>query len=209
MLKVIVLPVGQLRTNCYLLQEKNSSLALLIDPGDDFDFIVDKITSLNLSPQAILATHGHYDHILSALELQLAYKIPFLVAKEDVLIVKRMEKTARYFGVPNTGPPPKISRCFKKNEKIRFGNHLLKVISTPGHTPGSVCFYLEKEQILFSGDTIFARGGYGRTDLAGGDATKMIKSIKTILQLPEKTIIYPGHGEASTVEREKRFFRFL
>lgn len=203
------LVVGQLASNCYIFYDNNSREAIIIDAGDDGEFIINKIRDLNLRPQAVIATHGHFDHILAVTELKLAFNIPFLIHRGDIPIVKRMERTAKYFTGLKPDPAPQYDKLVKDQENIKIGESNLMVISTPGHTPGSVSLYSEKENILFTGDTIFADGSYGRTDLAGGDANKLKDSILKILSYPEDTIIYPGHGDESTIKKEKHFYRFL
>lgn len=120
-----------------------------------------------------------------------------------------MERTAKYFSGIETDPAPHIDKPLINNSELEVGNLSLKVVHTPGHTPGSVCFYSKKENILFSGDTIFADGNYGRTDLACGDAKKLNESIKKILSFPDDTLVYPGHGEETSIKKEKYFYRFL
>lgn len=203
------LKVGQLSTNCYLVYDSKSLEAFIIDPGDDAEFIINKIAGLSLKPVAILATHGHFDHILAVTELKLAYNIPFYAHRSDAPVVNRMERTAKYFTGIETDPAPKINKPLINNKILKLGDLSLKIMHTPGHTPGSVCLYCKKENILFSGDTIFADGSYGRTDLAGGDAEKLKESIMKILSLPEETVICSGHGEKTNVKKEKYFYRFL
>lgn len=204
------LKVGQLGTNCYLFYDNQSKEAFIIDPGDDAEYITNRISDLGLKPKAILATHGHFDHILAVTELQLAYNIPFYAHRNDAPIVKRMESTTKYFTGLETDSAPEINKPLINEKILKLGNDLqLKVIHTPGHTQGSVCLYCEKEKILISGDTIFADGDYGRTDLAGGDANKLKESIIKILSLPDDTEIYSGHGEPTNVKKEKYFYRFL
>lgn len=204
-----VLKVGQLSTNCYLFYDPKNLDAFIIDPGDDAEYIINRITDLGLKPEAILATHGHFDHILAVTELKLAYSIPFYANRNDAPIVNRMGRTAEYFTGIKTDPAPKIEKSLIANKFLEVGDLELKIIHTPGHTPGSVCFYCAKENLLISGDTIFAEGSYGRTDLAGGDAKKLKESILKILALPDDTTIYSGHGEETNVKKEKYFYRFL
>lgn len=203
------LRVGQLATNCYLFYDKKSLESFIIDPGDDALYIMNRVSDLNLKPEAILATHGHYDHILSVTELKLAYNIPFYAHRNDAPIVNRMERTAEYFSGLKPDPAPKIDKPLVPGKTLTAGGLSLKIIHTPGHTPGSVCLYYEKENILFTGDTLFADGDYGRTDLSGGDANKLKESILKILALPEETKIYPGHGDETYVKKEKKFYRYL
>lgn len=202
---VTTLSVGQLQTNCYLLFDQKSRKGVVIDPGDEADFIIRKIADLDIQPQLILATHGHFDHVLAALELKLAYRIPFYLGKGDLPILKRTQSTARYFTGLEVDPPSPVDGFLTNKQMLAVGKLKLKVISTPGHTPGSVSFYCAKLCAVFSGDLLFVNGGVGRTDLRGGDSKALKLSIKKILQLPAETKIYPGHGPVTTVKNEESY----
>jgi hydroxyacylglutathione hydrolase len=208
---VEVLIVGQLSTNCYLFYEKNSREGFILDPGDDGEYIKSKIKDLNLKPKGILLTHGHFDHVLAATELKLTFKIPLYLKAEERKILKRTRSTAKYFTGLEVDPPPKVDIFLKDKQKLKIGpsggGGELKTIATPGHTPGSVSFYSQKEKLVFVGDLMFSAGGQGRTDLQSGDGEELKKSIKKILSLPQETIIYPGHGRATTIGEEKKFYR--
>lgn len=189
-MKIIKLVVGQLQTNCYLLIDHNQ--CLIIDPGDDGDFIINKIKDMEVRPIGIIATHGHFDHILAATELKLAFNIPFYLHKNDLPILKRTRLTAKYFTGVETDPPPEADRELKEGQIIKVGSKRLRVIETPGHTPGGISLYVKGA--VFVGDLIF-KDGVGRTDLAGGDSNMLDISIKKISELPKETIVYPGHGD--------------
>ncbi len=203
-MKIEVLPVGQLRANCYLVYD-NKGKCFIIDPGDDAEFIINRIKDLDLLPKAVLATHGHFDHVLGAVELQLGFNVPFYIHKQDASLVKRASKTAKFFLGTNLGPSPEPDGFFSQ-EELNLSDFKLQVLHTPGHTPGGVSFYCVKQSLVFVGDLLFAQGGYGRTDLAGGNYMLLQKSIKKILSLPDQTIIYPGHGEVTSVGQEKEFW---
>jgi len=190
-MKIEQVVVGQLQTNCYLVWDEGSLEAVIIDPGDDADYILRKISDFNLSPRCILATHGHFDHILAATELKLAFNIPLLIHKADLFLIKRAGKTAKFFTGAGEEPVLPPDKFIGKRDKIRFGKESLRVIETPGHTPGSVSFY--SPGFLFSGDLIFAEG-VGRTDFTYSSEEKLQESIEKILRLPANAIIYPGHG---------------
>lgn len=187
------LVVGQMATNCYIVN------GIIIDPGDDAEYI---ISHLKTKPTMIVATHGHFDHIMVAYALQLAYNIPFIMHEADTFLLQNMRSSAKHFlGLSTVDPPPKI------NKFIRDGENIAKftVMHTPGHTPGSVCLYSKKNNVLFSGDTIFADGAVGRTDHEYSDKAALSRSIKAILSLPSKTVLLSGHGAASRVERERPY----
>ena len=191
-MKVEKVVVGQLQTNCYLVWDKESLETVIIDPGDDADYILRKVNDFNLSPRFILTTHGHFDHVLGATELKLALNIPFLIHQKDLFLLKRAGKTAKFFTGREEESVLPADGFIKEGNEIKFGKESLKVIETPGHTPGSVSFY--SSGFLFSGDLIFAEG-VGRTDFAYSSKQELENSIKKILKLPSQTIIYPGHGE--------------
>lgn len=201
-MKVKILSVGQLATNCYLFSSGKETV--VIDPGDDADFIIRKIKDWELIPKLIVATHSHFDHILAVTELKLAFNTPFCMHKDDEFLLKRMSKTARYFTGFDPGPAPIPDGFLKDGQIINLEKESLKVIGTPGHTPGSVSFY--SKDVVFVGDLMFKGGGLGRTDLEGGNKNLLYKSIKKIIKLPDNTVVYSGHGEKSCVQLEKQYF---
>jgi len=202
-MKIERLVVGQLETNCYLVWDQESSQGVIIDPGDAADLIINKIRDFDFQPQLILATHGHVDHLLAAEELRLAFKIPFLLHPNDLFLLKKIPASARYWLGIKAVLTPKVDQLIKEGDLIRFGQESLKVIETPGHSPGSVCFY--RKGVLFSGDTLFYQS-VGRTDFSYGSSTQLQNSIKKLFCLPEKTTVYPGHGPVTTIEAEKESF---
>jgi len=195
--------VGQLQTNCYLVWEEETKKGLIIDPGDDAEYILNRIKDLEIKPEMILATHGHFDHVLGVFELKIALKIPFLIHPKDLFLLKRDDKTADWFTGIKDGFVPSADGFLKGNEKISFGkNSQLKVIETPGHSPGGVAFF--SRGVVFSGDTLFKQG-VGRTDFSYCSQADLIDSIKNkLFKLPDKTIVYPGHGEETTIGEEKK-----
>jgi glyoxylase-like metal-dependent hydrolase (beta-lactamase superfamily II) len=153
---------------------------MIIDPGDDAEYIM---THLSQKPSMIVATHGHFDHIMAAYAIQIAFNIPFYIHPKDIFLLKMMQSSAKHFlGLPHVDPPP-IPTPIKN----------LPFIHTPGHTPGSIC--LQLDDILIVGDTIFADGSVGRSDHSYSDPAKLSKSIGTIRSYPKNTRILPGHGE--------------
>ena len=194
-MEIIGLTVGALATNCYLVFDSDDRSGLIIDPGDEANFISEKILQLNFKPVAIIATHGHFDHILAARELQLAFQIPFLIHQEDEKIVNYMSQSAQWWLKREIiEQPPKIDEYLIEGQTVSFGSEQLTVFHAPGHTPGSICLYSKKEKILFSGDVIF-KDGIGRTDLPYSSPLAMEKSLKKIRQKLSSFIVYPGHGE--------------
>lgn len=199
-LTIVRLPVGQMAANCYLVQDAGKDELLIIDPGEDANYIAEHVTKLGGKPLAIVATHGHFDHILGVCELQLTFDIPFYIHENDAFLVARMQETAAHFlGRHIVETAPVIDGALADKQKITIGNHTLTVMETPGHTPGSVCLYSAKEQVLFTGDTIFAGGAVGRTDFSYSEPLKLAESIDRILSFPGETRLLPGHGEETTV----------
>ncbi len=209
-MKILTLPVGQMQSNCYLLIDEPSRETIIVDPGDDGEYILQKLRDENTLPKIVVATHGHFDHVMAAVEVTLAYNIPFLIHKKDTSILDRHESTAKYFLGISVDPPPHVDAYIKDGDTLSIGKEEVKIIETPGHTPGSVCLlWLPKKKsahpFLLSGDTLFAQGGVGRTDLSGGNKETLYHSIKTkLFSLPYNTIVYPGHGEPTTIDQEKK-----
>lgn len=204
MIKVRKLEVGQLRTNCYLVIEDRS--CQIIDPGDDADYITRIITDEDATPTVLIATHGHYDHILAATELKLAYNIPYLMHKADKFLLSKMASSAKHFSGVNADPPPEVDKYIEDGDVLKIENCKLKIMETPGHTPGSVTLYSRSGNIAFVGDLIFEKGGVGRIDFSYSDEEKLKESIDNILKLPDETIIYPGHGGKFSIGQAKKYF---
>ncbi len=197
------LVVGPLRTNCYIVTDEED--CVLIDPGGNSDAIIRRLSERELEPKAILATHGHFDHILSVSALKTKYSRPFLISgRERAIIDGFTEFVKKYFGF-DPGPPPEPDGLLENATTIKLGGTSIRVVETPGHTPGSCSFLVG--DILFSGDFIF-NGTIGRTDF-GGSESEMKKSIDWIKALDSDLEIYPGHGEKTTLERERMMNPFL
>jgi len=207
--KVITLVVGQMQENCYLVYDSKSLETLIIDPGDDADYIERIIGDNKLIPKLIIATHGHFDHIMAVTEIKLAYNIPFKIHKNDEFLVKNMASSAKHFLGIETDPPPIIDEFMESKSIIKIGDNSLQVIETPGHTPGSICLYNKKDNILFTGDLLFANGGVGRTDFSYSNGEELIKSLRTIFKLPQDTKIFSGHGRESNLKEEISYHKFF
>lgn len=204
-LDIITLPVGNLQTNCYLVKNKESDESVIIDPGDDGEYIEGVISDKKIRAMAIIATHGHFDHILAASALKLAYNIPFLAHKKDKFLIDAMQSSAQYFLGIKVDPPPSVDSYFKDGSDFRLGESKMHILSTPGHTPGSICLYIKSNNVLFCGDLMFDKGSLGRSDFSYSDTTLLQKSLRKILALPPRTVIYPGHGPAFTVGEERDY----
>ncbi|MGB9883405.1 MAG: MBL fold metallo-hydrolase [Microgenomates group bacterium] len=208
-MRVLSYSLGQLQTNCYFLIQEND--LIIIDPADEASFITEEIQRQRLNLVAMLATHGHFDHLMAVGEIQKSFSVPLYINKKDQFLVDRLGETAQYFlnYKPIIFPILKIKNLEFSNS-LKFKNFKFEILKTPGHTPGSVCFYFEKEKIIFTGDTLF-KGSIGRYDFSYSNKTDLKKSLKKILSFPDDVIVYPGHGEKTRIKDEKKllpnFFR--
>lgn len=198
--------VGPLETNCYLFFCPETRECAVIDPGAEADQIFPLITHLNLRPVIILNTHGHVDHTGANAEIKDRYRVPIALHQNDLPLIE--ENIQLEFGLMlGARPTPRPDRLLADGDEIRIGQTGLKVIHTPGHSPGSVCYYTHG--ILFSGDTLFC-GGVGRTDLPGGSWKDLICSLRTrVMNFPDETVVLPGHGPRTTIAEEKENNPFL
>ena len=195
--------LGPLNTNCYLIYDEVSFKGIVIDPADEGSFLSQKILDQGIDLKFIVATHGHFDHILATLELKLNFNVPFLLHRADLPLLLKMQDSARLFTGLKVGPPPLVDGFLKEGDVLKFGRKSLRVIETPGHTPGSISLFTPG--ILFSGDTLFCQG-VGRTDFSYSSPRNLAKSLKEkIFILPNETRVYPGHGEETTIGEEKQF----
>ncbi len=199
-MKIFKFALGQMQANCYLLIEGND--CLLIDPADEASFLLEEIMRRKLTLQALLATHGHFDHVMAVGEIQKSFNVPFYIHKKDLFLLKRIGSTAKHFlGFDPVVLVPSNIKNIKKGEQS-IGSFTFEVIETPGHTPGSVCYFFEKEKLLFTGDTLF-KEGIGRYDFAYSSKINLFTSLEQIFKLPGETEVYPGHGNDSFIEVEK------
>jgi len=190
-----VFSVGFLNTNCYMLIGEVSNSCLILDPGGSAETISSEIIRQNLQPQAILATHGHYDHILGAHELQLAFEIPFYVHEADAFLVKGMRERAQHWMQTEViEQPPQIDGFLTDGQQVQLGEQIWQVLASPGHTPGGICLFNQEEKVVFTGDTLFA-DAVGRTDLSYSSKKDLKKSLAKIKEKFAGYHAYPGHGE--------------
>lgn len=207
-MKIVKYSLGQLQANCYFLI--NNQDCLIIDPADDASFIIEEIQRQRLNLIGMLATHGHFDHIGAVGEIQLSFNVPLYIFKDDQFLIDRLNETAKYFlGFdPNFIKPSRV----KYLTESKFNSDLigieLKIIKTPGHTPGSCCLYFREKNVVFTGDTLF-KDGIGRTDLSYSSKVDLKKSLKKIFKLQQETIVYPGHGEETVLQEEKKRYTTL
>lgn len=212
-MKINRLVLGSFETNCYILRESESaSDCLIIDTGLDADELVDFLHQHKLNPVAVVLTHGHIDHISGLAQLRKNFPdIKVYVHKRDAyMLTDRQSNLSFLAGItPVVGDCPRADFTLEEGDLIEQAGIKLEVLHTPGHTPGGVCLYARKEQIVFVGDTLFA-DSVGRTDMPGGSTAQLIKSIKQkLLALPDETVVYPGHGPQTTIGRERTHNQFL
>lgn len=186
-MKIRTLTLGSYRTNCYLVSDEDGVTAV-IDPGYEPQTILAALEEAHLHVGAILLTHGHFDHVGAVRELAQHYGCPVWVYSGEEAMPTWLNGGNFYF-----------TDNYQEGDTVRVGTLTFTVLYTPGHTAGSVC--LQCENVLFSGDTLFA-GTCGRTDLAGGSMAQMLESLARLRKIPENLTVYPGHGEATTLERE-------
>lgn len=204
-LKIISLTVGQMATNCHIVSDTETGKGIVIDPGDDAEYISDRLLREKITPTLVVATHGHFDHIMGAFALTVGFGVPFVIHKKDEFLVARMAETAKHFLGVQSDPPPKIDRYLTGGEHLRVGSQSLTVMETPGHTPGSVCFLDTTGGNLFCGDLLFAGGGVGRTDHDYASRIELTASIARVMRLSPRTIVHCGHGEVTTIGAESTF----
>lgn len=198
------LVVNDLQTNCYILKDIDTKKGVIIDPGGEEDYIEHEIDKMGCELEAILLTHGHYDHIEAVNYIKNHYNVPVYAHEcEQKILSDSGANISAMFGFKNINM--KADKVFKDGDLFKFGNTELKVIHTPGHTPGGVCYYSQKDGVLFSGDTLFLLS-VGRTDFPYGDFKSLISSIKDkLFLLPDDTEVFSGHGDSTTIKKEKEY----
>ncbi len=200
------LVVGPLAVNCYLVGDETTREAIVIDPGDDARNILDTIRRGRLNVKAIVNTHAHFDHVGALGEVREATGAPFMLHADEVPILGAASASAALWGIKVQQPKP-ADRLLHEGDEVRVGNLALKVLFTPGHTPGGIC--LLGDRCVFVGDTLF-QGSIGRTDFPGGDYATLMASIRDkLLPLPDETVVYAGHGAATTIGQEKQLNPFV
>ncbi len=194
------LVVGPLEVNCYIIGDEETKKAMIVDPGDEPDRIIDLIKEDSLTPVYIFCTHAHFDHVGAVPELKEDTGAKILLHKDEKEIYEAARDMAAFWGY-DIPPLPEPDLFVKEGDTIEVGKLNFKVLHTPGHSPGGICLY--GNGIVITGDTLFA-GSVGRTDFHGGDLNKLKESFKRLLTLPENTEVLPGHGPKSTIGIEKR-----
>jgi glyoxylase-like metal-dependent hydrolase (beta-lactamase superfamily II) len=197
-----ILPVGMLQCNCSIFGDETTREAMVIDPGDEVNRILEVVARHGLTVTSIVITHAHIDHIGGAQKLKAATGAPVYMNLEDSDLQEMLDVQAGWLGV-RTPEAVEIDVPLKDGDRLLVGATEVRVLHTPGHTQGSVCLWLPEEKKLAAGDTLF-RDGIGRTDLPGGDGRQILESIHgQLMGLPGETEVFPGHGDSTTIAREK------
>jgi glyoxylase-like metal-dependent hydrolase (beta-lactamase superfamily II) len=212
----ITIPVGMLQCNCSIIGDPVTREALVIDPGDEVGRILDLLGRHKLTVKAIVSTHAHIDHVGGLSKLHQYTGAPVMMHRDDVPLYQGMDVQAAFLGVL-TPELTGIDQLIKEGDMLQWGSLEAQVIHTPGHTPGSISLFLPQDAgkirvatpQLFAGDTLFA-GSVGRTDLWGGSMEQMMDSLRSkVMELPDETIVHPGHGRRTTIGEERQSNPFL
>ncbi len=203
---VIRLVVGPLEVNCYIVADEKTKDAVVIDPGDDAEEILKIIREKGLKVRYIVNTHAHFDHVGANARIKQTTGAQILLHQADAQLLRMSAEQAVMFGMKAASSPP-ADRHVQDGDLIEAGEVSLKVLHTPGHSPGGIC--LAEQGIVFTGDALF-EGSVGRSDLFGGDMKTLISAIKNkLMSLPDETRVFPGHGPHSTIGAERKENPFL
>lgn len=194
-MEITVLTLGGYMTNCYILRQEASSKCLIIDPGYEAGRILSVLQQKQLEPEAILLTHGHFDHVGAVQDLAAETDCDVYIAEADLSLPPMITNGKLYY-----------THTYPASGTLNLAGLAIRVLPTPGHTPGSVCLLVE--DTMFSGDTLF-QGSCGRTDLPGGSWERIAASLKTLAALPGDYRVLPGHGGETTLDRERQSNPYL
>jgi glyoxylase-like metal-dependent hydrolase (beta-lactamase superfamily II) len=203
-----ILRVGVLQCNCSIFGDEETKQAIVVDPGDDLESIHAVLDQHGLTVKSIIVTHAHIDHVAGAAKLRAETGAPVYMNERDSMLLDMLDVQASWLGV-ETPERTEIDVPAQDGTVLQLGSAEFQVRETPGHTPGSICLWIPRENKLVAGDTLFL-DSVGRTDLPGGDGKKIIASIQgQLMNLPPDAVVIPGHGQSTTIGREKRHNPFL
>lgn len=197
-MKITRLTVGAFQENCYLVADPDTSAAVLIDPGEEGHRLVQAVKTAGVRLEAIWVTHAHLDHVGGIAEVKRHFDVPIFLHPDDLMLYRLADRQAASYGLP-FDTPPVPDREFMEGDRLSLGSLRFAVLHAPGHAPGHVVIH--GEGVAFCGDCVFA-GSIGRTDLPMSDARALARSLERIAELPGQTVLHPGHGPQTTIERE-------
>ncbi|MCX8030677.1 MAG: MBL fold metallo-hydrolase [Thermodesulfovibrionales bacterium] len=198
------IPVGPLEGNCIIVADEVTGDCMIIDPGDEPDLIMETVKINGFNVLYIVCTHGHFDHVGCVGDIKKETNAKIVIHKEELEIYNKAKEMASFWGF-DIDPLPEPDIKVSEGDLLKLGDLSFEILHTPGHSPGGICLYTKG--LVITGDTLFA-GSVGRTDLYGGDTSKLRDSFRRLLKLPEDTKVISGHGPATTIGREKRFNMF-
>lgn len=200
-MKIETIAVGQLMTNCYLLCDESAKVCAVVDPGDEGERIAQAVERSGCALQYVLLTHGHYDHFTGLAELLAHYDVPVYIHPDDAEVGRNNPWSLKFPRLDE-----KHQRWYGEGDTLTLGSHIIHVLSTPGHSKGSVCLVVENN--IIAGDTLFY-GSCGRTDFPGGDYKEMLLSLARLARLEGDYKVWPGHDRPTDLERERRMNPYM
>jgi glyoxylase-like metal-dependent hydrolase (beta-lactamase superfamily II) len=212
MTQVKIFEFNPFAENTYLLYDETGECAIF-DPGcyteEERNALKDFITGQNLKPVRLINTHCHLDHVFGNAFVAKTWNLGLEIHEGELPMLERFEIVCQMYGIPKSEPSPAPARYIRESEVIQFGKTSLQVLFTPGHSPASISFYCREEGFVLAGDVLFLEG-IGRTDIMGGNMDILLHSIRSqLFTLPEETLVFPGHGPATTIRHEKEYNPFL
>lgn len=204
-MKIQTLTVGPLEENCYLVIDESTNRAVLIDPGDEPERILAALRASGTTLESVWLTHAHFDHLGGLAGVLQTHPVPVYMHPLETPLHEIAVDAALRFGIRIDAPPP-ADRELAEGDRVRVGSEELSVMHVPGHAPGHVAFY--NDSVIFGGDCLFA-GSIGRTDLPYGDRETLDASVARLIALGDELALYPGHGQATTIGRERRTNPFV
>ena len=193
------LVVGPLEVNCFILADDNTTEAMIIDPGDEPDRVMEIIKENNLKVKYIVCTHAHFDHVGAIADIKGETGAKVVIHKDELEIYEGAKDQAAFWGY-ELEPLPEPDMFVREGDKLEVGSLKFEILHTQGHSPGGICLY--GADVIFTGDTLFA-GSVGRTDFYGGDMNELKKSFLRLMSLPQDTRVFAGHGPTSSIRQEK------